>query len=309
MKRMSVLAILAWLGATAAVAHDALTRAELFERYGWDFGTAQIKIQQVSDRVSVLFGLGGNIAVSVGSQGVLIVDDQFPELMPRIKDAIEQLGGGKVDFAINTHWHWDHADGNVTLAAEGTWLVSQLNSRKMMLENHLIDLGSMQYEPQAYSPEGLPAITYDDRMQFFFNGERIDLVHFGPAHTTGDTAVIFRSDNVVHMGDVYKNSGYPFIDVRNGGTLDGIIAFCEAVLGEIDEETIIVPGHGPVATYSDLKEYVVMLQTIRERMLDLIDRGASLAQVVNAKPTAEWDDEWGDPTRLIDRAYYSLVQN
>jgi len=173
---------------------------------------------------------------------------------------------------------------------------------------HVVDLVSVQVEQQAQPTEALPVITYDNRMQFFFNGERVDLVHFGPAHTTGDTAVIFRSDNVVHMGDVY-NSRYPFIDAGNGGTIDGIIAFCEAVLGEIDEDTIVIPGHGPVATYSDLQQYVIMLKVIRERIAALIDRGASLADVVNAKPTAEWDDAKGDPARLINRAYYSLVQN
>ena len=259
--------------------------------------------------MSVLFGLGGNIAVSVGLQGVLIVDDQFPELMPRIKEAIEQLGGGKVDFAINTHWHFDHASGNAIFGERGTWLVFQLNSCKMMLDDHLIDNVLRQVEHPAYPTEALPIITYDNRMQFFFNGEGIDLVHFGPAHTTGDTAVIFRSDNVVHMGDVYFSAGYPFIDTGNGGTLDGLIAFCEAVLGELDQETVVIPGHGPVATYSDLEEYVVMLKTIRERIAAFIDRGATLAEVVNAKPTAEWDEARGDPTTLIDRAYFSLVQH
>ena len=148
------------------------------------------------------------------------VDDQFPELIPRIQAAIEELGGGEVDFAINTHWHFDHAQSNATLGSDGTWLVSQLNSREMMLDSHLIDLVGTLYEQEAYPPEALPVITYDERMQFFFNGERIDLLHFGPAHTTGDTAVIFRSHNAVHMGDVFVfkasqhvNDGIDFANV------------------------------------------------------------------------------------------------
>jgi len=269
----------------------------------------EITTEKVGDHLYVLFGIGGNIAVSVGPQGVLIVDDQFPELMPRIKTAIEELGGGDVDFAINTHWHFDHAAGNATLGAEGTWLVSQLKSREMMLDNDLIDLVALAYEQEASPPEALPVITYDEQMQFFFNDERIDLVHFGPAHTTGDTAVIFRSHNAVHMGDVYNNSGYPFIDAGNGGSLDGIIEFCKAVLAELDEDTVVIPGHGPVVTYADMQAYVAMLETIRARIVALIDRGASLSDVIAAKPTAEWDEAKGDPERLLDRAYRSLTRD
>ncbi len=309
MKALVTLALTTLLLSAPVAAHDALSLAELMKAFGWDFESTEITTEKVGEHLYVLFGIGGNIAVSVGPQGVLIVDDQFPELMPRIKTAIEELGGGDVDFAINTHWHFDHAAGNVTLGAEGTWLVSQLKSREMMLDNHLIDLVALAYEQEASPPEALPVITYDERMQFFFNGERIDLVHFGPAHTTGDTAVIFRSHNAVHMGDVYNNSGYPFIDAGNGGSLDGIIEFCKAVLAELDEDTVVIPGHGPVATYADMQAYVAMLETIRARIVALIDRGASLSDVIAAKPTAEWDEAKGDPVRLLDRAYRSLTRD
>ena len=309
MKHIVPLALMALLISAPATAHDAVSLAELMKVFGWDFESAEITTEKVGDHLYVLFGIGGNIAVSVGPQGVLIVDDQFPELMPRIRAAIEELGsGGDVDFAINTHWHFDHAQGNAILGAEGTWLVSQLNSRKMMLDEHVIDLVALAYQQEAYPPEALPVITFDEQMQFFFNDERIDLVHFGPAHTTGDTAVIFRSHNAVHMGDVYNNSGYPFIDAGNGGSLDGIIEFCKAVLAEIDEDTVVIPGHGPVATYADMQAYVAMLETIRARIVALIDRGASLSDVIAAKPTAEWDEAKGDPERLLDRAYRSLTQ-
>jgi glyoxylase-like metal-dependent hydrolase (beta-lactamase superfamily II) len=309
MKHLIPLALAGLLASAPATAHDAVSLAELAEAFGWDFENAEITTEKVGDHLYVLFGIGGNIAVSIGDQGVLIVDDQFPELIPRIKTAIAELGGGDVDFAINTHWHFDHSAGNATLGSDGTWLVSHLTSREMLLDNHLIDLVSLAHEQEASPPEALPVITYDERMQFFFNDERIDLVHFGPAHTTGDTAVIFRTHNAVHMGDVYNNSGYPFIDAGNGGTLDGVIEFCTAVLAEIDDNTVVIPGHGPVATYSDLRDYVSMLETIRERIAALIDRGASLDDVIAAKPTAEWDEAKGDPVRLLDRAYESLTRN
>ena len=309
MKALVTLALATLLMSAPVVAHDAVSLAELMKAFGWDFESAEITTEKVGEHLYVLFGIGGNIAVSVGPQGVLIVDDQFPELMPRIKTAIEELGGGGVDFAINTHWHFDHAAGNVTLGAEGTWLVSQLKSREMMLDNHVIDLVALAYEQEASPPEALPVITFDEQMQFFFNDERIDLMHFGPAHTTGDTAVIFRTHNAVHMGDVYNNSGYPFIDAGNGGSLDGIIDFCTAVLAELDEDTVVIPGHGPVATYADMQAYVTMLETIRARIVALINRGASLSDVIAAKPTAEWDEAKGNPERLLDRAYRSLTRD
>jgi glyoxylase-like metal-dependent hydrolase (beta-lactamase superfamily II) len=146
-------------------------------------------------------------------------------------------------------------------------------------------------------------------MQLTFNGEKIDLLHFGPAHTTGDAAVIFRTHNAVHMGDVFNNSGYPFIDTDNGGDLDGTIAFCEAVLKELNAESIVVPGHGPVAKQSDLVAYVAMLKGVRAKLAALIAQGMTLEQVVAAKPTAEWDARYGDPTRMVNRGYAALTRN
>jgi glyoxylase-like metal-dependent hydrolase (beta-lactamase superfamily II) len=145
-------------------------------------------------------------------------------------------------------------------------------------------------------------------MQMFFNGERIDLMHFSPAHTTGDAAVFFRGHNAVHMGDVFNNAGYPFIDADNGGDLDGMIEFCQAVLDELEPGAIVIPGHGPVAEYSSLERYVEMLIDVRGKIAALIADGASLEQVIAAQPTAAWDAEFGDPTRMIDRSYASLTR-
>ena len=151
-------------------------------------------------------------------------------------------------------------------------------------------------------------LTYDDTMRFHFNGERIDLMHFGPAHTTGDTAVIFRGHKTVHLGDVYNNAGYPFIDADNGGSLSGVIEFCSKVLEEIDETYTVVPGHGPVADAKALADYVAMLTTIRDRMNALIGSGATLEQVVAARPTSEWDEKKGMPGSFLNRAYLSLTR-
>jgi cyclase len=299
--------------ATLCFAHDAQPVQEpksldgLLEVFNWDLKGAKITSQKITDNLYVLFGLGGNIAVSVGEDGVLIVDDQFPELIPDIKLAIQKLGGRGVDFAVNTHWHFDHAEGNLALGPEDTWLVSQANSRAMMLDDHVINLVVASYDQKAYPEDALPSMTFDETMQFHFNGEQIDLKHYGPAHTTGDTAVIFRGSNAVHLGDVYNNAGYPFIDAGNGGTLDGVIKFCSSTIAELNKDSIVIPGHGPVADYQALADYIDMLKTVRERMLKLIEGGASLDDVIAAKVTADWDEKNGDNTGFINRSYLSLT--
>jgi glyoxylase-like metal-dependent hydrolase (beta-lactamase superfamily II) len=270
--------------------------------------TTPITSQQLAENFHVLFGVGGNILVSIGANGVLIVDDQFPQMVPKYKATIGELGGGAIDFAINTHWHFDHADGNQVLGPEGTWLVAHEISRQMMTKNNVINLVTTARDQPAYPETALPVLTFDDAMQFHFNGERIDLMHFGPAHTAGDTAVILRGHKAVHLGDVFNNAGYPFIDADNGGSLSGIIEFCSKVLEQIDSTYTVVPGHGPVTDAQALADYVAMLATIRDRMNALISTGATLQQVVAAQPTSDWDERKGNPASFLNRAYLSLTR-
>jgi len=281
----------------------------LLESFGWDLATAEITSQKLGEGLYVLFGMGGNIAVSIGESGTLIVDDQFPELMPRIEAEIAKIGGGRVDFAINTHWHFDHAQGNLALGPAGTWIVSQANSRDRMAKSNIVNMIVSKYRQDAYPEKALPIISYADRMSFHFNGERIDLIHSGPAHTTGDTAVIFRGHNAAHMGDVFNNTGYPFIDADSGGEIDGMIDFCEAVLAELQPGAIVIPGHGKVTDYAAMQRYVEMLKTVRDRVSEMIDKGMSLEQVIAAKPTADLDARYGDVANslgFVDRVYTSL---
>ncbi len=309
-KILTILILLNW--ATASFSHDGptvptpLSLDKIIQAAGWDVD-AEIETHTINPNFHVLFGLGGNIAVSSGSDGVLIVDDQFPAVMPKIKSAIKSLGGNGVDFAINTHWHFDHAEGNLVLGPDGTWLVSQANSRQMMQQDHILNFVEIAYEQKAYPEKAWPVITFDDTMQFHFNGEQIDLVHFGPAHTTGDTAIFFRKTNAVHLGDVFVTPGYPFIDAGNGGSLDGMIQFCSSTLKSIDKNTIVIPGHGPITNYQALADYTNMLETIRDRMMSLIQEGASLEEVYAAKVTAEWDEKNGDNVAFINRSYMSLT--
>ena len=285
-----------------------LSIPELLIAFGWDNADeTEVKTEKLEDGFYILFGLGGNIAVSSGEDGVLIVDDQFTEMMPKLRRAMREQGSDEIDFAINTHWHFDHADGNKVLGTEGTWLISQTNSRDMMMKDNVINLVVAATEQEAYPSSALPHITFHENMQFYFNDERVDLLHFGPAHTTGDAVVFFRGRNAVHMGDIYNNAGYPFIDAGNGGTLDGMLHTCRTVLDFINADTVVIPGHGPLASTINLQSYVNMLDFVYKEMKSMIASGMSLDEIQASGLTSTWDEHLGDPTMFIDRSYASLT--
>jgi cyclase len=203
----------------------------LLAKFGWSLATAEITTQKITEDLYVLFGIGGNIGVSVGDDGVLIIDDQFPALIPKINNAISVVGGGDIDFAVNTHWHFDHAEGNLALGPEGTWIVAQENSREMMKNDHIINLVVAAYEQKAYPESAWPDITYADSMEFHFNGQTISLQNYGPAHTTGDTAAIANHQLVQFLvagecqgGRTYEGMGVGGPDTAFTGGVYGIPA-------------------------------------------------------------------------------------
>ena len=313
---LSALACLPLLGThLSAVGHehgDALDQEQLLAGFGWDFESAEIVTEKVADGLYVLFGLGGNIAVSIGEDGVLVVDDQFPQMMDKIKAAIATLGGDGVDFVVNTHGHFDHAEGNLALGPEGAMIVSHDNARALMANGAVVNMVMAKYAQPPYPKDALPVVTYDGSMHIHFNGESIALRHFSDAHTNGDTAVFFPRHNAVHLGDVFNNTGYPFVDVDGGGDIDGMIAFCEAVLASIDDETVVIPGHGPLADKATLSRYVDMLKTVRNRVADMVAQGMSLEAVEAAAPAADFEDEFGPVSAslgFVTRVYTSLQKD
>ena len=309
-----ILLAISCLQAPTLLAHQHATpldREALLQGFGWDVDAAEITTEQVADGLYVLFGLGGNIAVSVGADGVLIVDDQLPELADRIKAAIKGVGGGDIDYIVNTHWHFDHADGNLALGPEGATIVAHSNARSDMAEGGMIDMVIARYQQPPYPADALPELTFKHDMALHFNGGEIELMHFSPAHTNGDVAVFFRQQNAVHMGDVFNNSGYPFVDIGSGGDVDGMIRFCEQTLEAIDEDTIVIPGHGPVTNYETLASYVSMVRTVRDRVQTMIDAGMSLEEVSAAKPTADFDAAHGPEAAslgFVNRVYTDLAR-
>ena len=269
----------------------------------------EIRIQKITENLYLFFGLGGNIAVSIGDDGVLIVDDQIPSLIPKIKDAIKEIGGGDLVYTINTHWHFDHAEGNLALDPKITKIISQSNAREYMAKGGLIDMVANRINQEPYPDYALPVITYENGMTLYFNNEEIEIVHFGPAHTSGDSAAIFHNQNAVHYGDVFVTEGYPFIDVSSGGSIDGIINFLSKSLIKLKPGAIILPGHGEIATIQDVEDTIIMLKTVRERILKMIDEGKSLQEVIDAKPTKDFDEKYPDWLgNFVNRAYTSLKE-
>lgn len=271
-----------------------------------------VTVEQINERVHVLRGAGGgqaagNVLVLRGERGMLVVDSGYPQFVPKYREAIAELNGGAITHVVNTHWHDDHSEGNKVLGPDGALIVSHSNSRLMLTRDNKINVVRTILDQPAFPAAALPTVTFDDGMDLYFGGERLELLHASPAHTAGDVAVILRTSNVVHMGDVFLSGAYPFADVDNGGDFDGVIEFCRAVLARIDHDTVIVPGHGRVATYEEIEAYIGMLEAVRARIVALIEGGATLPQVVAAEPTKEWDEQYGNPrTYFLDRAFKSL---
>jgi glyoxylase-like metal-dependent hydrolase (beta-lactamase superfamily II) len=256
-----------------------------------DFSKVEVKTVPVAGSVSMLQGSGGNIAVLVGPEGVLVVDDEFAPLVPKILTAIGKLSSKPVRFVVNTHWHGDHTGGNAILGAEGAVIVAQDNVRKRMSTEQFNAFIKRRSPP---SPAiALPIVTFAEGVRFYLDGEDIEVTHIGPGHTDGDSTVWFHKANVIHMGDNFFNGMYPAIDGDAGGSLDGMVTALEGVLGRIDDQTKVIPGHGPLGTKADLKRFHDMLVTIRDRVRQAIHDGKTQDQVLAMKPSAEFDAVWG----------------
>ncbi len=246
-----------------------------------DFANVQISTTPVRDNIYMLQGSGGNIGVAIGDEGTLIIDDQFGPLTSRIEAAIAELTEMPVNFVVNSHFHYDHTDGNTNFGRAGAYIVAQDNSRQRMESTQVLASGRVQ---EAYEEVGLPKITFFDSMRFYFNGQTIDLVNTGAGHTDGDAQVFFREANVIHTGDMFVRYGLPFIDVNNGGTLDGMIDAIANLASLINNDTIIIPGHGQLSSRTDLIDYRNMLVEIRGNLVRAKVQGLSPDEMLSTTP-------------------------
>ncbi len=269
----------------------------------------KIEALPVASGVHMLTGQGGNMGVSVGEDGVLLIDDQFAPLTARIKAAVAKLGGGEIRFVINTHWHGDHTGGNENLGKAGTLIVAHDNVRRRMSVEQFMEF--FDRKVPASPKSALPVVTFPESVTFHLNGESIRVVHVAAAHTDGDSIVHFPASNVIHAGDVFFNGLYPFVDLDSGGSIDGLIAAVEWMLENSNESTRIIPGHGPLTDLEGLEIYRELLVTVRDRIARLIRSGKTLEEVLEAAPSAEYDEAWGQtfitPEQWVTTVYKSLA--
>ncbi len=256
-----------------------------------NFDEVRIETIPVADGVFMLIGSGGNIGLSVGEDGAMLIDDQYAPLTDKIKAAVRAQTDRPIRFVINTHWHGDHTGGNEHMGETGAIIVAHENVRKRMSTEQFLKAFNTRTPPSP--PGALPVVTFTDAVTFHWNGDDIRVFHVAPAHTDGDAVIHFQKANVIHAGDTFFNGMYPFIDTSTGGSLDGMIAAADRILARADDETKIIPGHGPLANKADLITFRDMLATVRTRIRELIEAGKTRDEVVAAHPTADLDATWG----------------
>jgi cyclase len=263
---------------------------------GQDFSAVVVTPHAVAGTFYYLEGSGGNIGVSIGDDGVLMVDTQFAPLSEKIVQAIRTLSDGPIQLIINTHIHGDHNGGNENFAAMGIPIASHYNVRSRIASGTPVRPDSAR-----------PVLTYGDGLSLHLNGELINVIKVPPAHTDGDSIVHFTGSNVIHAGDVFRTTGYPGVDAGNGGTVRGTIEALDVILGLAGPDTLIVPGHGVVASRNDVVEFRAMVVEIRNRISALINQGMTLEQVVAANATADLDARWGSFERFLPGFYQALA--
>lgn len=261
-----------------------------------DFSNVTIETVEVAGNVSMLVGQGGNIGVSAGDDGVLIIDDQFAPLADRIRAAINEIGGSDVpQFVLNTHFHGDHTGGNAEFGADSV-IIAHENVRMRLADGDAPAVA-------------LPVVTYDDDVSLHFNGEEITLIHMPNGHTDTDSVVMFADSNVIHMGDHYFNGRWPFVDLDNGGTVQGLLRNIELALSWIDDDTAVIPGHGPLATRADLENYYGV---VRDAVTDIRVRrsqGQSVDEVISAglgDDLQSWGEGFISEERWIQTVFNSF---
>lgn len=274
-----------------------------------DFENVQIQTKKIKNGIYMLIGRGGNIGVSSGKEGVFMIDDQYAPLTEKILAAVSTISDEPIRFVINTHWHQDHTDGNENMGEAGAIIVAHENVRKRLSSEQFSEFFNRKLPP---SPEkALPVITFTRDVKFHLNDEEIQVFHLSNAHTDGDIIIYFPNSNVIHTGDIYFEGLYPFIDLSAGGSLNGMIEAVGQILPMINDDTLVIPGHGPLSNKSKLEAYHKMLIVIRDRISRQIRNGKSLEEVIASQPTQEFDEVWGKtflkPEQFVGIAYKSLV--
>lgn len=275
-----------------------------------DFSQVEIRAEPLRGGLHVMYGAGGNMVLSAGDDGLVLVDDQYAPLAPKISAAIGRIQSGAVDYVINTHWHGDHVGGNEAFATAGATILAHENVwRRMASEQYMAAFD--RRVPAAPAP-ALPVVTHDDGMTLRFNGQTIRIYATAPAHTDGDSLVHFVEADVLHMGDTFVTTGLPFLDLSSGGSIDGMLRTIEKGIAIAGNATIVVPGHGTLSERHDLIAYHEMLITLRARVAAGVERGDDLQTIVDSKPTRGYEaiaaSGFVKGPQVIGAIYQSLLQ-
>jgi glyoxylase-like metal-dependent hydrolase (beta-lactamase superfamily II) len=257
--------------------------------------TDTITVHKLRGNVSVLTGAGGNIALLPGRDGKLLIDAGFAGARPRISDALASISTDPIKHLINTHWHFDHTDGNEWLHSEGAVILAQTNTRKHLSTTTRVEGWNFTFPPAP--PGAIPSEVFEDERTVYFNGTTLALKHYAPAHTDSDISVHFTDADILHVADTFWNGYYPFIDYSTGGSIDGMIRATEENLAKVTDTTIVIPGHGAIGDKSQLVFYRDLLVGTREKVVALKKQGRSLDEIVAAEPTAATDAKWGNGFR------------
>ena len=278
-----------------------------------DFSKVQIKVTKVSGNIYMLEGEGGNIAASVGEDGIVIVDDQFAPLAEKIQAALKDLKvtDKPVRFVINTHYHGDHTGGNEPFANTGSTVIAQDNVRKRLQTGGTAgNGGSIKMEVKPAPKGALPVITFEHDVTVHLNGEDIRALHFPSGHTDGDAVIFFPKNNVVHMGDDFVRYGFPFIDVASGGSVQGMIAAMEKASAQLPPDVKVIPGHGALSNLDDVREFVKMLKETSAAVQKALDDHKTLDQMKQERilePWKKWSGGFLDSDKFIETLYNSLT--
>jgi glyoxylase-like metal-dependent hydrolase (beta-lactamase superfamily II) len=250
-----------------------------------NFDKVEIKVTKVAGTVYMLEGAGGNIGVSVGDDGIVLVDDQFAPLAPKIRAALKGISDKPIKFVLNTHFHGDHTGGNEPFGAEAP-IIAHENVRKRLQEGGQVAGSEVKPAPK----QALPVVTFNDRATLHVNGEDIRAIHFPSGHTDGDSVIFFTQSKVVHMGDDFVTYGFPFVDVGSGGNVSGMIAGLEKVLTMVPADVKVIPGHGPLCSTEDVRKFITMMKETRGLVADAVKEGKTLDQVKQSSLLSKYED-------------------
>jgi cyclase len=257
-----------------------------------NFDTVKIRPVQIKDNIYLLKGSGGNIGLLTGKDGNLIIDDQFAPLSEKIKSVVQSLDKGPIKYLINTHIHGDHTGGNENFRKDGVTIIAQENVRTRMMKESYNAVQKVTTPPR--DQQAWPVITFDDHIALHINNEDLEVLHFNfGSHTDGDAIIHFKNANVYHMGDVFVRYGYPYIDMSNGGSVNGFIKVLDMALARMDDKAIIIPGHGELATKADIKVFRDRLADIRDQIAAALKSGKKPEEIPALGITNKYDAEWG----------------